>query len=96
MDGAGAVAEAGAGGDDLLVERFLADVSELETALLNLVINARDAMPDGGTVTIGTHNVVLSGDQNGDSVAVVFISGRPASSSSARSQNRLRPSTIAP
>ncbi|QPF94510.1 PAS domain-containing sensor histidine kinase [Bradyrhizobium commune] len=35
------------------------DASELETALLNLVINARDAMPDGGTVTISARNVVM-------------------------------------
>jgi CheY-like chemotaxis protein len=34
-----------------------ADVTELETALLNAAVNARDAMPGGGTITIGAHNL---------------------------------------
>src|SRR6478609_2237176 len=38
----------------------------------------------------------LSGDQNGDSVATVFINGRPVGLSSARTQKRSRPSTPAP
>ena len=41
--------------------RVLCDPTELESALLNVCINARDAMPGGGQLTIGTEDVDLSG-----------------------------------
>jgi len=52
----------------------IADPNELELSLLNLAINARDAMPGGGNIVISAENAVLSkaipDDLEGEFVAI--------------------------
>ena len=62
------------------------DHGELELALVNVAVNARDAMPEGGTITLSARNVVLkpgsaAGSLAGDFVALAIIdtgTGMPA------------------
>jgi PAS domain S-box-containing protein len=54
------------------------DLNELELALVNIAVNARDAMPNGGTITLSARNVQLkpgsaAGALEGDFVALTML-----------------------
>ena len=51
--------------------RVEVDTGELELALLNLAVNARDAMPGGGRLTLSARNLAGDGDQ-GDRVCLAM------------------------
>lgn len=67
----------------------LSDASQLETALVNLAINSRDAMPDGGHLTIATANVTRESADAPESEAAApgeFVAIRVSDTGSGMSQ----------
>ena len=69
---------------DKAMRPVMADPTQLEVAVLNLAINARDAMPEGGVLSFATRPVHVSGDsevEDGEYIELTISdtgSGMPA------------------
>jgi len=67
----------------------LCDANQMETAILNLVINARDAMPDGGDITISTLDVSVGAEDDPDVAAGDHVRLRVADTGTGMSEDVL-------
>jgi two-component system, cell cycle sensor histidine kinase and response regulator CckA len=57
------------------VPNVVADAGQIEQIIMNLVVNSRDAMPDGGRLTIRTRSATLEGE---DALGLRLAAGRYA------------------
>ena len=80
IDAVRAVLDTGVGGAVTLqfdIDRgvwpVMVDVAEFETALVNLVINARDAMTAAGVVTVSAHNETLGNEAAGGEYVAISV-----------------------
>ncbi|OMQ39480.1 PAS domain-containing sensor histidine kinase [Pseudomonas putida] len=55
------------------IEPVMADVNQLELAVLNLATNARDAMPNGGSIVISAHAETLADQPQSSSTAGRYV-----------------------
>ncbi len=65
-------------GENIRIETTLAadlgnvrvDPAQIDQVIMNLAVNARDAMQDGGTITFSTANIVISGDDDSETSGI--------------------------